>query len=346
MFSMYLKFFTIGRLPKISIVLPFYNAGETLGRAIASLAHQTLGDFECIMVDNGSMDQGPVIAADWARRDTRFLLVTESRQGVVFASNTGSLMARGRYICRMDADDEAYPDRLLKKYNFLEQNPAYGVVACLVEYVPFREGAGGFQRYVDWSNSLQGESDIRNRRFIESPIVNPAALWRKEVADQHGMYRQGDFPEDYELWLRWLHEGVRMVKIPNVLLRWHDSAKRLTRTHPMYRDKAFFMIKSHYLALWLSKHNHFHPRVAVWGASRISRRRARLLEQHGVQVDFYIDIKHGRQLDKKVVYYQDIPPPNEVFVLVYIKQMDARYEIQDFLHDRGFKEGLNYLLVS
>ena len=100
--------------------------------------------------------------------------------------------------------------------------------------------------------------------------------------EQHGLYRSGDFPEDYEMWLRWLDQGVKIAKVPQIVLDWHDSETRLTRTDSIYSDRAFYEVKSRYLAKWLSEHNPFHPYVHVWGASRISRRRVRILEKHGM----------------------------------------------------------------
>ncbi|MDX2430598.1 MAG: hypothetical protein QNK35_06680, partial [Bacteroides sp.] len=205
---------------------------------------------------------------------------------------------------------------------------------------------GGFSRFVDWSNSVISYEEILLRRFIEAPIVNPTAMWRRETMEQFGLYHSGDFPEDYEMWLRWLDQGVKIAKVPVVVLDWHDSTDRLTRTHPIYSDKAFYEIKSVYLAKWLSAHNPFSPGVWIWGASRISRRRARILEQQGVRVDAYIDTKRSRQLEQEVIFYEDLPVAGEGFILTYIRQMDNREKIQTFLEERGYLEGRDYLLVS
>jgi len=336
----------VKEIPEISVVLPFFNAESTLRRAIESIASQTLKRFECILINNNSTDKSVEIAQNQAEKDERFSLIHEPRQGVMFASNAGSERARGKYIARMDADDYAYPNRLRLQAEFLDTNLDYGAVAGLVKHVSHSDHTKGFARYVDWVNSVQSYQEIMNSRFIESPIVNPSAMWRKEVAEKHGMYKKGDFPEDYEMWLRWLSKGVKIRKLADTVLQWHDSDTRLTRTQSIYSDSAFYRIKTKYLANWLEKSNPFHPRLAIWGASRISRRRARLLKQYGIEIDFYIDIKRGRQLDKEIVYYNEIPPPDKVFILTYIKQMNARDEIQDFLHNRGFQEGVNYLLVS
>ena len=298
------------------------------------------------MVDNNSWDGSREIALQWASLDPRFKLVDEVRQGVMFASNRGCEEALGSYIARMDADDVARPCRLSLQAAFLDSNPDYGAVAGLVEHIGDPDTTGGFRRFVDWSNSLTTYEDILRRRFIEAPIVNPTAMWRRRTMEQHGLYRAGDFPEDYEMWLRWLDEGVKMAKVPEVVLDWHDSTGRLTRTHPIYSDRAFYEIKSHYLARWLEANNPFHPSVAVWGASRISRRRARILEALGIRIETFIDTKKSRQLDRTVVYYDDLPESGSMFILTYIRQMDNREKIQAFLEGRGYREARDYLLVS
>lgn len=332
--------------PKVSVVLPFFNAEKTLHRAVESIHKQEFADFECLLVDNNSSDGSGDIAKKWTERDRRFRLVKESRQGVMFASNTGAEQSLGDYVARMDADDWAYPERLTLQVEFLNLNPEYGAVAGCVRHVGEPQQTEGFRRFVDWSNSLTTYEEISSRRFIEAPIVNPSAMWRRETMEMHGMYLNGDFPEDYEMWLRWLDRGVKIAKLPEILLDWHDSEQRLTRTDPIYSDKSFYEIKSKYLAKWLEEHNPFHPNVAIWGASRISRRRARILEQHGVRINTYIDTKSSRQIEKEVIYYEDLPEAGSYFVLSYIRQMNNREKIQEFLEGRGYVDGVNYLLVS
>ena len=326
--------------PKVSVVLPFYNASKTLSAALQSISDQDYTDFECLMVDNNSSDGSREIAVEWEGLDPRFSLLSEQRQGVMFASNRGCKAARGTYIARMDADDVAKVCRIRLQSEFLDKHSDYGAVAGLVNHVGDPETSGGFRRFVEWSNSLVTYEEIYNRRFIEAPVVNPTAMWRRETMEKHGLYLSGDFPEDYEMWLRWLDQGVRMAKVPEVVLDWHDSAERLTRTDPIYSDRAFYEIKSRYLSRYLAAYNPFHPHVAIWGASRISRRRAKILEQHGVCIDTYIDTKRSRQLDRKLIYYEDLPESGSMFILTYIRQMDNRERIQDFLESRG------YLLVS
>lgn len=332
--------------PKVSIVLPFYNAELTLARAIESVADQEITNWECILVNNNSTDTSPAIAETFVKMDSRFRLINEERQGVMFASNSACELAKGDYIARMDADDLSHPGRIRLQTEFLDQHPDYGAVAGLVNHVGDPETTGGFKRFVEWNNSVLSYEDIYHRRFIEAPIVNPSAMWRRETMEQFGLYRSGDFPEDYEMWLRWLDGGVKIAKVPHVVLDWFDSERRLTRTNPIYSDRAFYEIKSHYLAKWLSEKNPFHPKVWIWGASRISRRRAKILESQGVHIDVFIDTKKSRQLDRRVIYHEDLPSAGKGFILSYIRQMNNRELIQSFLEERGYVEGRDYLLVS
>lgn len=332
--------------PEISIILPFYNAEKTLERALKSISDQSFEKFECILVNNNSTDKSIEIATSFCSMDKRFSLTHEKQQGVVYAHNHGMKIVKGKYIARMDADDVSLPDRLFHQYSFLQEHQEYGMVAGLATYIPHKTKADGFKRYVNWSNGILEYNDILLNQFVESPIINPTVMWRKEISDRFGTYAKGDFPEDYELWLRWIEKGVKIHKLPEVLIEWHDSENRLTRTDVSYSDEAFFSIKTQYLLKWLKNHNPFHPAVYVWGASKISRKRAQILETHGIQIEGYIDISTKRQLDKEVLYYKNIPSHKEIFVLVYLKEEIMRERTRQFLEQRGFVEGKNYLMVS
>jgi len=332
--------------PLVSVILPFFNAELTLNRAIESITQQSLKNFECILINNNSTDNSVEIAKNWTKKDIRFILIHEKQQGVMFASNTGSRHACGKYVARMDSDDVSRPHRLKRQSEFLDLNPDYDAVAGKVKHISHSENTKGFAHYVKWVNSVQTYVEILNKQFVESVIVNPSAMWRKELGERFGMYESGKFPEDYEMWLRWLGKGMKIKKLKEIVLDWHDSDTRLTRTQSIYSDSSFYKIKTKYLAKWLEKNNPFHPKVAIWGASRISRRRAKLLTQYGIEIECFIDTKKGRLLNHKIIYFEETPSPDKIFILTYIKQMNARDEIQEFLDGKGYEEGINYLLVS
>lgn len=333
----------IDERPAVSVILPFYNSSLTLCRAINSLQEQIFPHFECILINNNSNDDSRKIAEQVCREDSRFKLIDEEKLGVVFAFNRGLKICKGKYIARMDADDWAFPNRLSDQFHFLEKHLSIGMVAGTAEYMPHHANTEGFERYVKWLNSILEYDDIIRKQFVESPIINPTVMWRKEVSDQHGSYKHGDFPEDYEMWLRWLKEGVKIQKLNANAIRWYDSDQRLTRSDHRYSEEAFDQIKTRYLAEWLKINNPFHPKVYVWGASKISRQRAGLLLNNQIEIEAYIDITDKRQLDKEVIHFHHLPKPSEVFVLVYLREQNMLRETLDYLHSKGFREGKNYL---
>ena len=332
--------------PEISVIVPFYNAEPTLRRALNSIYAQSFANFECIMIDNNSTDASGGIAQEFANNNSNYRLIRELKQGVVYASNAGSNISRGKYIARMDADDESCKNRLQLQYDFLEKNMDYGAVGGLVEYVPHKENTQGFASFVLWANTLISYEEIFLKRFMELPIINPSAMWRKNIAQQLGEYQQGDFPEDYQMWLRWLNAGVKVGKVPYKVLKWYDSEQRLTRSDDLYSIDSFYKAKSPFLNSFLQKINPFYPKVAVWGASKTARKRADMLAKYGVEICCYIDITKKRQLYKEVLYYEDIPEPGMMFILIYVKQEAMRNRVEKFLISRDYVEGVNFLFVS
>lgn len=92
-------------MPKISVVIPVYNAQKYLRRCLDSLVAQTFTDFEVICVNDGSTDASKEILDEYAARDERFIIIDKKNSGVSGARNDGIKRAHGKYIHFMDADD-------------------------------------------------------------------------------------------------------------------------------------------------------------------------------------------------------------------------------------------------
>ena len=105
---------------KISVIMPIYNAGEYLSRAIGDVLAQSLADLELICIDDGSTDNSPKIMKKFAASDNRVKIVRESNAGPAVARNRGIELAKGKYIIFLDADDFYEKDLLLSLYNTAE----------------------------------------------------------------------------------------------------------------------------------------------------------------------------------------------------------------------------------
>lgn len=344
--------------PLVSVILPVRNAAATVGRAVASISAQTLADWELVAVDDGSTDGTAGVLREWEQREPRLRVLRRPAGGVVAASNAGLAAARGRLIARMDADDEALPERLAAQVEFLldPAQAAIGVVSALVEYGGDRVANAGYALHVDWVNSLVTPEAIRLNRFVESPLAHPSVMYRRELVERWGGYLDGDFPEDYELWLRWLDAGVGMAKVPRVLLRWNDPPGRLSRTDPRYSPEAFFRLKAKWIARELARgarRPDGGPRpIWVWGAGRPTRKRAADLERHGVSIASYVDVDRKKVAGAMggsglpVRAPADLPPPGQICVLGYVSKRGARDLIRADLRQRGYVEGSDFLMCA
>ncbi len=292
---------------RTSVILPAYNAAEFIEPALDSLLRQTEPDSELIVVDDGSSDRTSAIVSGISQRVN---LIRGEHRGLVAALNAGIAASTCDYIARMDADDLAHPDRLRRQADYLDGRPGVGLVASQAEYLGDRNQNRALALWVDWTNSLLAAEEISLNRFVESPLVHPTVMFRRELIERFGGYREGPFPEDYELWLRWLEAGVKMAKLPDKLLSWREREDRLTRTDPRYSPEAFYACKAPYLARWLERHNPHHPRVIVWGAGRglaaktsptpPSRGRGPSLRRHRPQEDRLVHLGRCSYLARRI----------------------------------------------
>jgi glycosyltransferase involved in cell wall biosynthesis len=333
--------------PKITVTLPCYNCADTVSTAIESLLAQTCADFEVIAVNDGSTDNTAGILNEYSRQDSRIHSYSIEHGGVITAANTAISLARGQYIARMDADDIALPERLAAQSSLLDERADLGLVGCRVQFGGCRDACAGYAHYVDWTNSLLTHETISLNRFVEFPVPNPSIMYRHDCIDQHGPYRDGDFPEDYELLLRWLENGVRMSKVDEELLIWNDPPTRLSRNHPRYDVDAFYRIKTIFLARWLARNNPHHPEVHILGSGRRTRKRADLLMEHGIEFAAYYDVdpnKIGNIINGlKVRDRANVPPPGSGFCIPYVGSRGARGDIEEFLESCGCILGKDYI---
>lgn len=109
---------------KISVIIPVYNAEKYLRECLDSVVGQTLKEIEIICVDDGSTDSSPQILDEYAQRDSRFRLLHQQNRFAGVARNHGMEIARGKYLCFLDADDIFDKSMLKKAFNRAEKYSA------------------------------------------------------------------------------------------------------------------------------------------------------------------------------------------------------------------------------
>ena len=199
--------------PAVTVLMPVYNADRFVAQTVDSVLAQTFGDFEFLIINDGSTDRSLEILQDYARRDARVRLVSRPNTGYVPALNEGLGLAKGEFLARIDADDLSHPRRLELQVARMRAEPS--LVAL-----------GSNADAMDEDGRLLGDYDVpATHEEIEaahlrgsSSIHHPAVMLRPEAVKRVGGYRAPFMPcEDFDLWLR-LGEVGRLANLPEKLL--------------------------------------------------------------------------------------------------------------------------------
>jgi glycosyltransferase involved in cell wall biosynthesis len=119
-------------VPKVSILIPCYNAARFVGRTLDSLLRQTFQDWECIVVDDGSTDDSAAVVREYTRTESRIRLIRQANAGVCRARNTGyaACPASTTYLLFLDADDCPEPRMLDLLVDYLDAHGEVGLAYC------------------------------------------------------------------------------------------------------------------------------------------------------------------------------------------------------------------------
>jgi len=203
--------------PKVSVVIPCYNLGQYLDETVDSVFAQTCDDFEIIIVNDGSTDEetNRLLANYWRPRTT---VLTRANGGPAAARNAGIQVARGRYICALDADDKLHPDFLKKTIRVLDHDPSVTFVSCWVQMFGDESGV--------WK---QDRCDLVTL-LDECTVATPAPI-RRDALLAVGAYDEHPTQigmEDWDLWIRLAEAGYTGVILEEVLFYYRRRAHSIS----------------------------------------------------------------------------------------------------------------------
>jgi teichuronic acid biosynthesis glycosyltransferase TuaG len=195
----------------ISVVIPCYRCAPTIGRAVESVAAQTLRPLEVILVDDASPDDTPrVIAAIAARHESGWVRVVslEQNQGAGEARNRGWAEARGEYIAFLDADDAWHPRKLELQLAFMAAHPR--VHLCGHAHAVRPDGR------LDTSAPVDGHALVSSTELLlRNRFVTPSVMVRRSVMLRFPRGKR--YMEDHYLWTRIAYEGLGVARLDATL---------------------------------------------------------------------------------------------------------------------------------
>lgn len=205
-------------MPRVSIIIPAFNAMRYLPDTLNSVLRQTFTDYEVLIINDGSSDY----IAEWAAQisDSRVRLISQANQGLAGARNTGIDQAYGEYFAFLDADDLWLPSKLEKQVRYLDENPKVGLVDTWVALADEHGIPTG--RAV----KTNAEGNVL-KQILESPTVicGSSPLVRRCCFETAGVFaRDLSGSADWDLWIRVaLQYPFAMVKEALVYYRQHSS---------------------------------------------------------------------------------------------------------------------------
>lgn len=204
------------KTPTISVLMPVYNTGSYLADAIESILNQTFGDFEFIIINDGSTDNSKEIVLSY--NDDRIVFVdNEQNIGYVASLNKGIPLCKGEYIARMDSDDISDPERFAIQLKYMTANQQVGLCGTWLKVV---DGSGTPISYI--INQTRPEF-VKIHLLFSSMAMHPTVLFRANILKEN-LYNDVMAAEDYDLWTR-LADSTQIANIPKYLFgyRWHDG---------------------------------------------------------------------------------------------------------------------------
>lgn len=215
----------------VSIIVPAYNQEHYLEYALDSVAAQSMPDWECVVIDDGSTDGTAALASRYVARDDRFRLVRQSNQGLAGARNAGIAAAEGEYLVFLDSDDGLHPEMLETLTGWLAQRPGVSGVVCGVRLideqgVAFESTAKVEARNVWvemlWALFRESPMEVFSLANLFSPVCG---CWRRSaILKAGGFDKAATGLEDFDMWLRVLDGSGPWGRIPASLSDYRRSA--------------------------------------------------------------------------------------------------------------------------
>jgi glycosyltransferase involved in cell wall biosynthesis len=229
-------------MPKVSVVIPAYNAMTYLPKTLDSVLQQTFTDFEVLLVNDGSTDS----IESWFTtvNDNRVKLISQANQGLPGARNTGIKEAQGEYIAFIDADDLWEPTKLEKQAHSLDAKPEVGLVYAWTLLIDQHGNSTGTV------TAAQAEGNVWEKLLLGDVVGSgSAAMIRRSCFDQVGMFdTELTSIEDCDMWVRIAaHYPFAVIKEVLVYYRQHPSGMsrnydRMAQNSRLKIDKNFAQV--------------------------------------------------------------------------------------------------------
>jgi len=237
----------VDKMPKVTVIMPVYNAEKYIRKAINSMFQQSYPDFELLIIDDCSTDSSMKIVDEFKDKRLRIIRNLQNK-GIAYSRNRGIDESKGEYIALMDDDDIAIVNRLEKQVCFLDETSNIDVVG------------GAFQVINEQDEIIKTSKNtpLNNPRYIKAylmlydAVANGSAMFRKEFVNKFDIRYQDNYlgMEDYRFWIDCSLNG-NITNLEDVFLLWRNhgsnESSRVNKTRLLERKKLYAKIQRYAL---------------------------------------------------------------------------------------------------
>lgn len=214
--------------PTISVVMSVYNGEKCLAGTVESILSQTFGDFEFIIIDDGSTDRTAEILEAYVKKDNRIRVFHQENLGLTKALIRGCAEARGEFIARQDCGDISRSERFAKQLEHIRSRENRVLVSCATDFF------GPGHEFLYRSSGKVDDEEVRDRllkgsvKTIRGLAGHGSAFFKKDLYEKVGGYRsEFYFAQDVDLWVRLARQG-KVSFCPEVLFEVRVSAEEIS----------------------------------------------------------------------------------------------------------------------
>lgn len=232
----------------VSIIIPYKNPLPYFEDCLKSIVNQSHKKLQIILVNDHSTDDSEKLAFKYSIEDSRIKLVNNVGKGIVDALNTGSEIAKGKYITRMDADDIMSENKIEILRSLLEKKKTKHIAVGNVKYFASKKPMGnGYLKYANWLNELT--SNKKNFKEIYKECTIPSCSWMMHRSDFENIkgFKNLNYPEDYDFLFRVYYNQIKLTTTKEIIHLWRDHPKRTSRNSKDYLFENFIPLKIKYL---------------------------------------------------------------------------------------------------
>ncbi|MDI1354691.1 MAG: glycosyltransferase family 2 protein [bacterium] len=206
--------------PTISIIIPCFNYGKFLPDAVESVLAQTYESWECLIIDDGSKDDTAAVAKELEAKDPRIKYVFKENGGLSSARNYGIKLAKGNYICFLDADDELDKNKLNTQLVCFDRHPGADIVYGRAMFFEKNDRSVLYHNKSKTNNTIQSTFSGQGKELLNELLKDNITVVSAPLIRANVFSRAGNFDESYRAYEDW-HYWIKCA-LANVSFQFCD----------------------------------------------------------------------------------------------------------------------------